>query len=131
MHGFGWEDVWAAKIGIPQDLGKKTKVRLGYTYIENPAPTDAVFFSIPAPVIANHHIAAGVPRELREHVTLNLVYWYALMAHQTGPVIGPDNNPVPGSEVEEQPVRPIDCRRLDVEVLAPGRLADWNPLADG
>jgi long-chain fatty acid transport protein len=99
VRGFGWENIWTVGFGVQQALGNKTRFRVGYNWSDNPIPDELTFFNVPAPAIVQHHLGAGVSRDLTETWTLNFSYYHAFLNEGSGPYINPMMGAVPGTMI--------------------------------
>ena len=101
VAGFGWQNIWTVGGGVQQNLGKKTMIRAGYNFSQNPIPSSLAFFNTPSPAIVQHHLTAGITRSLNKSVAMHLVYYHVFNNHQTGPYIGPAGS-IPGCSVTSE-----------------------------
>jgi long-chain fatty acid transport protein len=83
--GFGWEDMTTYKVGLRYIAGEDWTWRLGYSYGEQPIPTDQMTANIVAPGIMEHHITAGFTLERTKGRQFNMSFMYAPNNDVTGP----------------------------------------------
>lgn len=106
VQGFGWQDIWTLSLGAQYKVTPEFALRAGYNYGGNPIPTEQQFFNVFAPAIVQHHLTAGAGYEITDHLGVNLAYYHAFQAEQSGPFISnggtgfpPVNQPIPGTRV--------------------------------
>jgi long-chain fatty acid transport protein len=84
--GFGWESIWALKVGGKYEFNNKWTVRAGYNYGESPIPDDEVLINILAPGTVEHHLTTGISYRYDKQSEVTLSYMYAVHNQQTDPV---------------------------------------------
>ncbi len=82
--GFGWHDVTAYKAGLQYEAGAGWVLRAGYSYAAQPVPSSEVLFNILAPGIVEHHVTAGVSKEVGQRTRAHLSVMHALSNSVTG-----------------------------------------------
>lgn len=75
--GFGWEDMAVYKIGMRWTNNEDWTWRLGYSYGEQPIPSDQMTFNIMAPATIEHHFTAGFTLERTRGKQFNMSFMYA------------------------------------------------------
>jgi long-chain fatty acid transport protein len=73
------------KVGLRYIAGEDWTWRLGYSYGEQPIPTDQMTANIVAPGIMEHHITAGFTLERTKGRQFNMSFMYAPNNDVTGP----------------------------------------------
>ena len=76
--GFGWDDINVYKIGATYQATPKLTLRAGYSYNDQPIPSDQTFLNILAPGVVQSHLSLGATWNLDEHQELSLAYTHAL-----------------------------------------------------
>lgn len=101
--GFGWQSVWAMKLGVAYKWSHRLTLRAGYNHSQNPIPATQTFFNILAPGVVKDHITMGATWKTAPNQELTLAYMHAFkntvngsscsVAVQTpgGPVCGQAN----------------------------------------
>ena len=100
LTGVGWDNIWAVGGGL-QHVAGKNGFRIGYHFSQSPIPTSQVQISTAVPALAKHHFGGGYSRTLSPALTLDLSFWTALDAEQTGPYLLP-TGAVPGTRVSNR-----------------------------
>ena len=85
--GFGWEDMSVYKFGASYQLDDTWTLRGGYSFTDQPIPTDQMTFNILAPAVMEDHFSVGFTKKQAGGNELNLSFMYA--PEQT--VKGPNN----------------------------------------
>ncbi|MCC6917513.1 outer membrane protein transport protein [Nitrosomonas sp.] len=105
VQGFGWRDIWTVSLGAQYKVTPAFAVRAGYNYGGSPISSGQQFFNVFAPAIVRHHLTAGAGYELTRRLGLNVSYYHAFSAEQSGTFISdgtgmvPINQPIPGTQV--------------------------------
>lgn len=92
--GFAWRDVTAYKVGLQYDAGAGWMVRGGYSYAKQPIPESEVLFNILAPGVVEHHVTAGVSKNVGTKTRAHLSVMHAL----SNSVSGANQLEVPGQQ---------------------------------
>jgi long-chain fatty acid transport protein len=77
-----WKDAIILKFGGEFDASKVLTLRAGYSYSQNPIPSETIIPIMPAILV--HHIMAGCSIDLIKQLTLNLALEYGLNNSVTG-----------------------------------------------
>ena len=88
QQGFGWENIWAASLGLEYFINDMWAIRGGYNYSQNPVPDGLSFINIPAPAIVQHHATIGLSIWVTESIALDFSYYKAFENSGTGPLFG-------------------------------------------
>jgi len=83
--GFGWEDIWAFKLGLSYKINHEWTVRAGYNHGENPIPNSEVLINILAPGIVEDHATLGFSYKSSKNSEWNFSYMHAFENTQTDP----------------------------------------------
>jgi len=83
--GFGWEDMTVFKLGLRHKAGEDWTWRFGYSYGEQPIPTDQMTFNILAPGVMESHLTAGFTLERVKGRQFNMAFMFAPNNKVTGP----------------------------------------------
>jgi long-chain fatty acid transport protein len=84
--GFGWESIWAFKVGAMYELNNKWTLRAGYNHGDSPIPNDEVLINILAPGTVEDHLTAGISYRYDQKSEVTLSYMYAVHNQQSDPV---------------------------------------------
>lgn len=83
--GFGWDDMTTFKLGMRYQAGEDWTWRAGYSYGEQPIPSDQMTFNILAPAVVESHITAGFTLERTKGRQFNMAFMFAPSNDVTGP----------------------------------------------
>jgi len=73
--GFGWTDQWVFAVGSEYSAFKdQLKLRLGYNYGKSPIQPNVVFANALIPVIAEHHLTAGLSYFIMKNLSLDIAW---------------------------------------------------------
>ncbi|MAT70485.1 MAG: hydrocarbon degradation protein [Planctomycetaceae bacterium] len=97
--GLGWSNIASVATAVELDATERLKLRLGYSYQENPISETNTFFNVASPLILEHIISVGASLQVARNASLNVAYLHAFEAQQTGPFVLPGVGAVPGSSV--------------------------------
>ena len=75
--GFGWEDMTTYKIGFEWASSENNVWRFGYSYGEQPIPSDDVLFNILAPGVMEQHFTFGLTHRPDRGGEWNFSFMYA------------------------------------------------------
>ena len=92
VQPFGWDNVWAYKLGVQHQLNDKIVLRCGYNYSDVPMPSKNVLTATGAPGIFKHHFSAGMGVKVTENLTANLGVYVVPTESLEGPYLDLDNN---------------------------------------
>lgn len=98
LAGTGFRDVFGLATGIQRQLYDRLYLRAGYTYNQNPIPSNLATVAVVAPLHYQNQFHLGGSLGLAENVSLNLAYSYYLSHSITGPIVTPAGA-VPNSSV--------------------------------
>ncbi len=79
--GFGWESIWAFKLGARYDYRKWT-FRAGYNHADSPIPDDEVLINLIAPGTVEDHVTLGVSYRLSKHSEITVAGMHAFHNQQ-------------------------------------------------
>lgn len=82
---FGWDDQTVFALGLTKQVNKRTQVRLGYNYGENPIDPEDVMANLGSLAVTEHHLALGVTRFFNDKVAGSLSYVHAFENDVTDP----------------------------------------------
>jgi long-chain fatty acid transport protein len=99
VSGLGWHDIVSVASGVQYCLTDCCKLRLGYTYVENPVPSSQTFFNLGTALIMSHFVSVGASYMIHGNVEANISYTHGFEASQSGPIISPLIGPAPGTSV--------------------------------
>jgi len=74
--GFGWHDMVIYKFGY-QFQYRDLKLRVGYSFGNEPIQSDQVLFNVLAPGVIERHLTGGLSYRLSHAISLDLAYAYA------------------------------------------------------
>ncbi len=94
VQPFGWDNVWAFKIGVEHQFSEKLTLRGGYNYSDIPMPSKNTLTATGAPAIFQHHISVGAGLKLTDHITANAGFYYVPKSTLTGPYLQPFADPI-------------------------------------
>ena len=80
--GFGWESIWAFKLGARYEVNNKWTLRAGYNHGDSPIPDDEVLINIIAPGTIEDHLTAGISYRYDKKSEVTLSYMYAVHNQQ-------------------------------------------------
>ena len=83
--GFGWDDIWAVKLGLSYRITPAWTLRAGYNYGESPIPDNEVLINIVAPGVVEHHATLGFSFKSSDQSEWNFSYMHAFENSQTDP----------------------------------------------
>jgi long-chain fatty acid transport protein len=83
--GFGWQSIWAFKLGLKYDLTDAWTLRAGYNYGESPVPDEEVLINIVAPGVVEHHVTLGFSYRSSKKSQWNFAYMHAFDRSQKDP----------------------------------------------
>ena len=83
--GFGWEDMTVYKIGMAWKSGEDWTWRFGYSYGDQPIPSDQMSFNILAPATIKQHFTGGFTLERTPGRQFNVALMYAPNSKVGGP----------------------------------------------
>lgn len=83
--GFGWDDMTTFKLGFEWQRDEMNTWRFGYSYGEQPVPTEDVLFNILAPGVMEQHVTLGLTRQASNGGQWNFSFMYAPEKSVTGP----------------------------------------------
>ena len=73
--GFGWRSISVIKFGTDWNVTDHWTLRAGYSYNENPVPSQSVTFNILAPAVTQQHLTVGSTYEFgRQEVSVSYVH---------------------------------------------------------
>ncbi|MEP3481549.1 MAG: outer membrane protein transport protein [Fuerstiella sp.] len=98
VAGLGWESVVTVATGIQYEASEDLKLRIGYTYNENPIPDQQAFFNVGTALIYEHELHAGASVRINDHAWVHFAYTYYLENDVSGPIVTPAGA-IPGSNV--------------------------------
>jgi long-chain fatty acid transport protein len=99
VAGLGWQNLFALGTGVQYQFTDALSLRAGYTFSMNPAGNSVAVFSLLAPTIVQHSVAAGLSYNLTKSCKLSLAYVHFFENSIQGPIITPLTGPIRGSEV--------------------------------
>ncbi|HED15240.1 MAG TPA: hypothetical protein ENI64_00250 [Gammaproteobacteria bacterium] len=82
--GFGWEDMTIFKVGYQWQSSPEWTWRVGYSYGEQPIPSDQTMFNILAPATVESAITFGFTKKMSPTNDLSLAVMYAPNTDVTG-----------------------------------------------
>lgn len=82
--GFGWKDMTMVKTGVQYSGPAGWTLRGGYSYGAQPVPESEVLFNILAPGVIEHHVTAGLTKELGPKKAFHASIMRALSTSVTG-----------------------------------------------
>ena len=82
--GFGWQDMTTYKIGFEWASSENNVWRFGYSYGEQPIPSDDVLFNILAPGVMEQHFTFGLTHRPDRGGEWNFSFMYAPEKSVTG-----------------------------------------------
>ncbi len=74
---FGWRNQTVFALGLQQDIGDKTQLRIGLNYGRSPIDAEDVNSNLGSLAVVEKHLAVGVSRKLGARVTGSLSYVHA------------------------------------------------------
>ncbi len=98
VDGLGWESVVSVATGIQFEASEDLKLRIGYTYNENPIPDQQSFFNVGTPLTYEHEIHAGASVRVNDSAWIHFAYTYYFESSISGQIVSP-LGAVPGSNV--------------------------------
>lgn len=75
--GFGWQDMTVYKVGVQWDYKPDLTLRAGYSYGNQPVPSEGVMLNVLAPAVIEQHFTLGLTKELGANMELNFAGAYA------------------------------------------------------
>lgn len=98
VAGLGWESVITVATGVQYEASEDLKLRVGYTFNENPIPDQQAFFNVGTPLTYQHELHAGASVRINHHAWVHFAYTYYLESSVSGPLVTPAGA-IPGSNV--------------------------------
>ena len=98
VAGLGWRSVVTVATGIQYEASEDLKLRIGYTYNENPIPDEQAFFNIGTALTYEHELSAGASVRINDRAWVNIAYTYFFENDISGPIVTPAGA-IPGSNV--------------------------------
>lgn len=98
VAGLGWNSVLTVATGIQYEASEDLKLRIGYTFNENPIPDQQTFFNVGTPLTYEHELHAGASVRINHHAWVHFAYTYYLESSISGQIITPAGA-IPGSNV--------------------------------
>lgn len=92
VQPFGWDNVWAYKIGVEHQATDKLTLRGGYNYSDHPLPPENTLTATGAPAFFQHHFSAGLGYKLTENFSANMSLYWVPQSGETGPLEDLNNN---------------------------------------
>ncbi len=86
VRGVGWKNIWALSLGAQYRVKPGAALRLGYSFNQNPIPSDVLVFSTTAPAILQHHFSIGAEYEFAKKRVVHLAYYHAFQNTASGPI---------------------------------------------
>ena len=85
--GFGWDDMTIYKVAADWSMASlpKWKFRAGYSYGDQPIPSNQLLVNILAPAVMEEHFTAGFSRELENDHEFSMSFMYAPENKESGP----------------------------------------------
>ena len=87
VQPFGWDNVWAYKIGAEHKFNEKQTLRLGYNYGSTPLPPKNTLTATGAPAFFKHHFSAGASYQVNEFLKANIGAYFVPRSGETGPFL--------------------------------------------
>ncbi len=75
--GFGWDDMTVFKFGAQWEVQPDWTLRAGYSYGEQPIPSEGVLFNVVAPGLIEQHFTLGLTKVLNKRSEINVAAMYA------------------------------------------------------
>ncbi len=94
VQPFGWDNVWAFKLGVQHKATNKLTLLAGYNYGERPLPPENTLTATGAPAYFKHHFSAGLSYKITPTLSANMSGYYVPRSGATGPYENLDNNPL-------------------------------------
>lgn len=82
--GLGWQSVFALSIGAQRQINDNITVRCGYSFNQNPIPTEASYLNVPCPIMIQHGLHLGASYMFRNDWFLNLSYAHMFESSVSG-----------------------------------------------
>ncbi len=92
VQPFGWDNVWAYKLGVQHKFDNKLTMRAGYNYGSRPLPAKNTLTATGAPAYFKHHFSAGLSYRITPTLSANMSAYYVPRSGATGPFEDLDNN---------------------------------------
>jgi len=83
--GFGWDDMIVYKFGASYDYSDSLTWRAGFSFTNQPIPTDQMTFNILAPGVIEQHWTVGFTQKMKSGNEVNLSFMYAPTKEVSGP----------------------------------------------
>lgn len=114
LRGLGWQSVWFAAAGVQWKVTDRLTVRAGYSYNQNPIPSQLTALNVFAPGIFQHVLNIGTSLQLTDSIIASLTWSHGFDNTITGPLLTP-LGPVPLSRVALN--QAVDSAILGLSVL--------------
>jgi long-chain fatty acid transport protein len=98
IAGLGWDSILAVSLGTQFVLTNSCSARIGYTYNDNPVPSEQVTANAASPVITQHLINLGISKQVGDCWMISAAYTHGFENDVTGP-INTEAGPIPGSRL--------------------------------
>jgi long-chain fatty acid transport protein len=102
VRGLGWHDQIAVAVGTQYTVTDRLSLRLGYSYDNNPEPSELAFFNLAAPTIIEHTLYCGASWNLTDCLILSFAYVHAFQNQIQGQFMLPSVGAVPGTSVQNR-----------------------------
>lgn len=98
LLGLGFKNIFAVSLGTQLTLSDALSVRGGYSFNENPIPSDQATTNAASPVIIQHMVSCGLSYQVTEDFTLTAAYVHAFKNELSGTIDLPTGT-IPGSNI--------------------------------
>jgi long-chain fatty acid transport protein len=102
VRGLGWNDQVVVAVGTQYSVTDRLSLRLGYSFDNNPEPSNLAFFNLAAPTVIEHTLYAGASWNMSENLVLSFAYVHAFQNQIEGPFVLPTVGPVANTEVQNR-----------------------------
>jgi long-chain fatty acid transport protein len=101
LQGLGWRSIVAVSVGAQYRMTDRLALRGGYSFNQDPVPSELASVNIASAVIPEHTIYAGLTFRVSEALLLSATYLHVFDNAIEGPLLTPQG-PVSGTTVRDQ-----------------------------
>lgn len=98
LRGVGYQSIFAVALGTQYQMSDALSVRLGYSWNENPIPSNQTAANVATPLAMQHTLSAGASYQLTDVFSVSLAYGHIFENSTTGPIVLPAGA-VPGTSI--------------------------------
>src|SRR5439155_11481029 len=86
LRGLGWRSTWGVAVGAHYKITDCLSLRAGYSWNENPIPSEQLSANLASTVIEQHTVSVGASYAVSDCVSLSLAYMHMFAPPLSGPL---------------------------------------------